>query len=169
MTTKEKLVELKSLMATAGRNVFQRCKLATEILADQDWIAEACDGSELKAIELIEDQYFSDLRGFITVGRLRQLYQAYSEEREWAEFRYDLGAMEAKYREDHPADINRGERKSWKQVAEALQEEVERLKMELRNREEKNRDQERAIARLEIKIEQLESQLNPDHELVSAA
>ena len=84
--TTEKLVELKELAGMAGKNVFRRIKLADEVLSDKDWIAASFDGQEDKALAIVENEYFTDFRGFITVGEMRQVYRWCGIESRWAEY-----------------------------------------------------------------------------------
>ena len=42
--TRNKLAELKTLAKCAKQNIYRRTRLASEILADGDWLAEQHDG-----------------------------------------------------------------------------------------------------------------------------
>jgi hypothetical protein len=112
------------LRAAASSNIYRRAKLATELLADMDWIAEQHDGDEFKARDVIESTLFPDLRSFTTLGRLKQLYTAYPDDAQWRLLRYDLAAMEAMYNDEHkPAKVPQ-QRTNWKQKAAELEEKL---------------------------------------------
>ncbi len=159
MTTKQKLVELKKLAGVAGPNIYQRARIANEVLADKDWIAEQHEGDEFRAIAHLESEFFADLRGYITLGRLRELITAYSEERTWKELRYDLSALEAKHSEEHGEQpALRGQRTSWKAKAEQLSEQVDQL-MRDRARDRQDVDNARASEdKMQARIRELENE-----------
>ena len=121
MTTTQKLAELKRLIKAAEANIYRRIELATEVLHDVEWIAATHDGNEDLAIEALESDYFPDLAGFIPLGRLRQLYKAYAK-KVWAEYRFNLRAMETLYHRDHETvESENRPRKSYKAEVDDLQ------------------------------------------------
>ena len=127
-TTKECLRELKALVATAKLNIYRRVELAMTVLSDLNWIAAEHSGSDLKACDALQSEFFPDLNGYIPLGKLMAMYRTVPEPR-WGEVRYDIAAVEAIYDAEHepvPAG-ERGRRTAWKKIAEERAEEISRL------------------------------------------
>lgn len=97
--TQRKLVRLRELGAKAGPSIYERCKLASEILADDGWIVSQHGGDLDAAEKAIEDEHFADLSGFIVLNLLVAIYRKFPAESDWKELRYSLAAMRSRYRE----------------------------------------------------------------------
>lgn len=97
--TKRKLVRLRELASGAKQNIYERCKLASEILSDRDWIAIEHGGEYDAAQKALEDDFFSDVAGFIVLADLVQIYKQFPVEEKWRELRYNLAALKAAMRE----------------------------------------------------------------------
>ena len=160
--TTQLLAELKILAKDAVSNLYKRIGLAAEVMADLDWIADIYGGSDLKAADALQDEYFRDLGGFISLGKLIAMYKEV-EKTQWEEVRYDVAAVEVIYdglgRETH----ERGERTSWKKIAEergAKIEELERQVTQLLDANGKLREEATELrakhARMEGRMEEIE-------------
>jgi hypothetical protein len=84
---------LGALVRQAGVNYFERATLANELLQDKDWIAAALGGSDWKAVELLQAEFFHDLAGTIHLTDLIRLVQHWPDEKDWRAFGYHLGKM----------------------------------------------------------------------------
>ena len=117
-------------------NLYQRCKLLSEVLNDQQRICKEY-GNEGKARDFFKRQYFSDVIGKITLDDLIDLYEAYPDEADWAEHHYMLIDMVVMYDEarraetPHISERLREPRKNWKKKALELEEELELAKGEI--------------------------------------
>jgi DNA repair exonuclease SbcCD ATPase subunit len=97
--THRKLVRLRELASGARQNIYERCKLASEILADRDWIAIEHGGEYDAAQKALEDDFFSDVAGFIVLADLVLIYKQFPDEAQWKELRYNLAALKGAMRE----------------------------------------------------------------------
>lgn len=190
MNTKQKLIELKKLAGNVatlrgeemrvrqsiGETYHRRAVLSREVLADPDWIGTEFDGDLEKAIKAVEDGYFADLSGAMTVTELHEILSEFEEVTEWREHGFNLLAMLAlartKKRErrepptgepatrravklaDHEAVIDqlnhqRVIAKKYQDQTEELKADNERLRAELR-------DAHRQLAVQEGRIKELE-------------
>ena len=132
LTTKQKVIKLRELSTGAGKNLYQRCKLLSEILADNTYIDSDFDGNEQRARDFFKREYFSDIDGKITLDDLIHIYRAYPDEKIWAGEGYMLGRIAAKYfAEFGPSPGGKPERTNWKAVAADLQADNDALRKDL--------------------------------------
>jgi hypothetical protein len=126
--TKTCLTELKRLVKDAKANLYRRIELAATVLADLDWIAREHGGSELKAHDALQSEFFPDLGGYLSLGKLLQMYRKVGKP-QWEECRYDIAAVEVVYDEQHQTTTaeERGSRTAWKKIAEERAERIEQL------------------------------------------
>jgi len=128
--TTQLLAELKTLASSAADNLYRRIGLAAEVMLDLDWIARTHDGSDLKAHDALQDGYFRDLGGFISLGKLIQMFSKIPVE-QWKEVKFDVAAVEIMYNEatsTEPKDGGeKGVRTAWKPLAEERGKQVDRL------------------------------------------
>lgn len=125
--TTQLLAELKVLAKDAVSNLYKRIGLAADVMADLEWIADIYGGSDLKAADALQDEYFRDLGGFISLGKLIAMYKSV-EKTQWEEVRYDVAAVEVIY--DDQATGEKAKRKSptsWKKMYEEAAKKVEEL------------------------------------------
>lgn len=156
--TKRALLELKRLAAESGKNIYRRVELAVAVLGDVDWIATEHGGSQENAEKAMTSEFFADLRGYVSLGRLRDLHRHVPREK-WEELRCDLAAVDAFERESHkPAygGCPRSPSRSWKEVAteqksdlEKKQAEILRLRAELARVTQENQRLRRRVEELE--------------------
>lgn len=155
-TTTQLLAELKTLAKDAGANIYRRIQLATEVLRDHEWIAVTCNGNEDQAIKLLESEYFADLHGYVTLGRMRQLLKEFSREAEWQEYNYDLAAMDALYEERHKDDPSTPrQHTNWKAQVAEREEEIQQLNADRRRDREELKENRQTISRLEADVQKL--------------
>lgn len=126
ITTTQKLAQLKQLAADAKTNLYQRVKLAVEILADRQYV-DSVHGSEDKAMHFLQSEGFPYIEK--TVGQLVAIYNRFPNEDDWDKRNYNLTVMwdevkAAKKKQGKPTD----ERVSWKQKYEELEQEYELLR-----------------------------------------
>jgi hypothetical protein len=130
MRTTEKVNLLKSRNGEDNRSLYERCKLATEVMADLEYIEEAHGGSDVLALDYLTDNCFSALKnvgGWVTAGALIELYKAFPEEQQWQERKYNLQVMRDELREK-VEDIPPRQTRNWKQLYEELREKYEELR-----------------------------------------
>lgn len=153
--TKQALSQLKKLVKEATNNVYARIRHADTVMQDTQWIEEVHDGSDLKAQDALQSEFFPDLNGYITLGKLRAMYHNVSEE-EWKKNRFDIAAVEIVYEsqaESGPKDPR--ERTSWKKEAEKLADEVERYKLAHKQSSELARKLQEEVEQLRAEVERL--------------
>jgi hypothetical protein len=96
---KQILAELKRIAPEGEANLFQRIKLAAELLADTDWLGEQHGGDEDRAGEWLEAEFFASLCGYVPLLKVVAVFRKFPSEATWAEYRYNLRALEALYDE----------------------------------------------------------------------
>jgi len=163
-STTQALAQLRTLAAEASANLYSRIGLAAEVLADLDWIATIFSGSDHKAVDAIQHEYFRDLGGYISLGKLLQMYARIDADG-WKECKYDVAAVEVMYDELSSArpDSPPAKRTCWKAIAEergAKIEQLERQIAELVAANESLRDENMSLraasSRLEGRIEEMD-------------
>jgi len=132
MTTKQCLMELKKLAATTRENIYRRVELAATVLGDLDWIAIEHGGDDLKAHDAVQNEFFPDLDGYVSLGKLIDTYRNFPRPK-WEEYRFNVAAVVAAYDEQRAPGEERAPttRTAWKQVAEERTEELARSKAKL--------------------------------------
>jgi len=141
MTTKQALAELKKLAASAADNLYRRIELAATVMQDLDWIASVHDGSDLKAQDALQSEFFKDLGGYVTLGKLIAMYR-HVPATDWKECRYDVAAVEVLYdQQAAPDQKETRNRKAWKAAAEELEQKLDVA--------------ERRVASLQTKVDEL--------------
>jgi hypothetical protein len=159
MTTKQALAELKKLAKEAGRSLYRRLELAAVVLQDLDWIAQVHGGSDLKAQDALEDEFFRDVGGYVTLGKLLAMYR-HVPKAKWVELRYKVQAIELEYDEQAAPDKREtGVRTAWKQIAEERGDKLEAAERKILILQAKVDGLTSENERLKGRIEQLEKML----------
>lgn len=158
--TTQRLAQLKNLADQAAENLYERIKLASEVLEDLDWIAECFGGSDLKAMDTLQADYFRDLGGFITMGELIRMYKTLPKH-VWEECRYNVAAVQVEYKNrTQPESTNEkkgGGRPKWKEIAEEAQQRIETLERQVEQLLEANQSLRAERDEWRQKAEELES------------
>lgn len=135
-TTSQKHAELKSLGKKGKDLLFQRLKLTDEILRDSDYVDQF--GSEVKLIEILEADEWSDFASRPGLTVLIKAYRLHPERATWEEYKFDWAAI---VELDREARESTSDRVNWKKRCEelelansALQAEVRLLKDLLQER-----------------------------------
>jgi len=160
-TTKTCLSELKRLVKEAKENIYRRCELASTVLNDLDWIASEHGGSELKAQDALAHEFFPDLNGYVSLGKLVLMFRNVSKA-EWSECRYDIAAVEAVFDEQRGTTTEEvGKRTSWKKLAteraeriKELESQIERFAIDNERLSAENADLHSRVSRLEGALEE---------------
>lgn len=155
MTTKQALAELKSLSKAAADNLYRRLELSAKVMADLDWIAQVHGGSDLKAQDALQSEFFADLGGYVTLGTLLAMFRNVPKS-EWATCRYNVAAVEVIYRDQANGVTKQGTRTAWKKIAEDRLEQLEAAEARIQELESIVSEQAAKIARQGGQIEQLE-------------
>ena len=92
LTADQKYLKLRSMADKAGESLYHRIKMATELLADRDWVdaEDKGGGNEEIARERIGKDCFHDLLRLTTFETLLELYRVIPEQKTWSEHRYNL-------------------------------------------------------------------------------
>lgn len=156
--TTQLLAELRTLAQAAEKNLYQRIGLAREVLQDVDWIASVHGGSDLKAADALQDEYFRDLGGYVSLGKLMSMYRHVTRE-QWEELRYDVAAVEVVYDDATRETHEKGERTSWKKVAEERGQRVSELEKQVTQLLEANGQLREENTELRARVARLEGRL----------
>lgn len=98
-----RLVRLADLANRSGRMMYERAKLANELIADHAWVDGV--GDEAKAYEELE-AHFADLGGLVSVENLTLLYRDF-DEGVWLANNWSLKVLYAKWQETHRSEDTR--------------------------------------------------------------
>lgn len=188
---------LKELAGKAGELAFERVGLAAKLLADVHWLAEEFPvgtkeedgkrvrtGGEEAARDYLEQDFFGDLCGALTLGQLLKIYQRFPTLAEWKRHNFHLARLWAAALEveaaEKPEPPKSERRKAtvamleeaeesiqhWRAVAERQEREAVKASSSLAEIRRKLEEKEREIARLQGRIEELERMLG--RQLVAA-
>lgn len=179
----ELLAKLKKMASQAGEALFERAKMAAEVLADSQCIAEQFGGDREKAEETIKDECFPDLSMGGWFERLLVLRDKYPDIETWRQHKFNLQRLWIEYEKTKPPEP-KGERNGpvARKVHEELQnkfeargKELETANYQLRRErekavdwEERCHDLERELAEAKGRIATLELVLNQRPELAVA-
>ena len=130
MKANEIVSRLRRLSKEAGANVYERCHLAAELLADKAWIDSEHGGDDFAALEAIEDDFFHDLA--VPLTDLVRLTQHFPDEKDWAARHYNLRKMLAALKVGGNAERPAARRATLKEV-EDLRDKVKRFEAANKN------------------------------------
>lgn len=128
--TKKALIRLKELRGGVESALFDRIDLCKKVLGDWDWIDANHGGDEFVARDHLEGEFFPDLKGFIGLGVLLDIFGEFPDRDQWAEQRFSLQAMHALWRERCREEAMPQERKSYKPLYEESEAQVKELVFE---------------------------------------
>ena len=157
--TKEKLKTLAVQSEQANANLYQRVRLAFEILGDNIYLAEEFDGDQDKAATHLGNKYFAALCGYVPLLKLIAIYKTFSGEASGRENNYDIRAMEILYdreRQKEESVSTQRSKPSYKAQAEKLEDEVEDLMLSKRRLERELEELKGENSRLKGRVEFLQ-------------
>lgn len=147
------LTELRTLQGQAGANYYRRTALAAQLLADRQWLEAEHRGNEIKAAKAIEDVYFHDVCGLLSLWDLLAIVRKFPDEAQWAARGYHLRRL-------REACKVKGKKRTRRQatLAElyAAQQALERAQAELDEVRPRLKSLERENERLKGRVEELE-------------
>lgn len=183
MNTASALAKLKEMAKRAGEGIFERAKLASQVLADDQWIVNACHGNRDEAIELLEKEYFPELSTVFSLDKLVTLYEKFQNIDDWIHHKFNLNALWGTYLATLPKEpVPQGGIRKWpipnkihnealekireleykvKKSDESFQNQSDRI----RNLEEENRKLREENAELRGRVKQLERMMMRNREL----
>lgn len=134
-TPSQKLARLRDLMESAKANYFERITLAHELMLDKAWIDSEHRGDVDKAAQALEDLYFHDLCGLLSLWNLITIVQKFPTPESWKKYKHNLRVMFDKCRRDaKPKKVTPAKpKKPEQQEIEWLKETVHKKDKELRN------------------------------------
>lgn len=95
MTGREMYAELVNLRNQAGQNIYQRLKIADQLLSNKDWVEDETQGGGdiSKACDRLEQDCFADLCGVLSLPQMLEIYKHYKSEKTWRDNKYNLRKM----------------------------------------------------------------------------
>lgn len=153
--TTQLLAELRTLAKEARENLYRRVGLAAQVMADLDWIAAVHGGSDIKAAEALRDEYFHDIGGYITLGKLIQIHAKMPRE-EWDALRCNIAAIEVEYDRQYGPQPTKRESTHWKPIAEEQEQRADKAEAELSGSRELLDRQRTELDGLRDRVRQLE-------------
>ena len=152
--TKKAFLRLKELSGQAGPHIYERVSIAFKVLDDHDWIIEIHHGDDGLAREAVQDEYFRDLGKLISLDSLLNILREFPTEEEWAEYRYDLGAMKALYDERRETTKPRQQRQTATiQELHEAQDKIEALQRTIRKQRTRIKELESEVTALRQQVE----------------
>lgn len=162
--SRQLLARLKSLLGEAGRNYYERIKIAESLLTDRQWVASEHGGDDYKAAEVLEDEYFHDLCGLMGLWDLLHIYRRFPELKDWEANGFHLRKMFDQLKAEHRpvrterrtarvADLERLEAE--KKDAEC---QLKKVKADLKAKDEVVQSKDERIAELESRVKKLEAE-----------
>lgn len=115
-STRRNLNRLRELAGKAGENIYERCQLATALLDDHDWIAAEHGGSQSKAMDWLEEDFFADLSGSFPLGRLLQIFRHFPNIAQWKKRKFHLRDLLADMLEEQNNEPGAKERRERRTV-----------------------------------------------------
>jgi hypothetical protein len=101
--TRTALRNLRTLAGRTGELYRERIAESITALRDQIWLQSQFGGSYDKAVEYLQEQWFQDISGFITLHKLLKIYRTIPVAK-WRSYNYNLRALELLH--DHPEYAN---------------------------------------------------------------
>jgi hypothetical protein len=161
--TRQNFIRLKELRDQAGNTLFERLRLATACLQDDDFVAEIHRGDIFRAQDAIAGEFFPDMIGpsvaKIDFAKMLSIYREFPEEQFWKDHKYNLIAMEILYDEKRKqaADLEpkRSRRAATLKEIEELEGQAKQLGAVIEQRNKLIESKDRMIEQLRQKIEDL--------------
>lgn len=155
------LRRLEELFGQAGPNIFERVRLATELLDNRHWLDHSeYKGDQAAAAEALQEKFFRDIGKLISIFRLCDVFRRFPEEKEWRALGYDLKAMWFKYQEATSTEGEKEKPRAQRHTAklkelEATQEKVTDLEFRLKKADISASDKDAMIVQLRQEVERL--------------
>lgn len=165
MTATQIEAKLKEMAHKSASVLYERLRLADQLLSDADWLAQFA-GVLDDAEAYLGLEYFREFHGLVSLSKLVAMYRRVPHEK-WEEYKFDVAAIEILYDDEVvQREPTSHKRTSWKTLAGKLQEEVDELKAKLRMEsqlrsayEEKCDDLKDRLAKQVAKLARLEGRL----------
>lgn len=89
------LRELAELRDKSGATLYKRLRLAQELLSDPDWVRSPSGGGghEGAALDRLEDNYFADVCGALSLPNMLEVLRRVPDEAVWKANKYNLRRM----------------------------------------------------------------------------
>lgn len=178
--TRKLLTQLKALAGQAGRNYFERIRIAEALLSDKHWLAAEHGGDDYRAAEVLEAEFFHDVCGMMGLFDLLHIYRRFPNVADWEKNGFRLREMYAQLKaEQRPAatterrtakvaDVVRleGEKKAVEFQLKKVKDDVKAKDVALQTKDERIGELETRVKRLETenlklrgRLEQMEAVL----------
>ncbi len=164
MTESQILADLRELTEAVGSNHYQRIKLADQLMQRREWIASSFKGDDYRAAEMLEEEFFHDLSGAMTIWNLLTIYRKFPLEKDWKAKQYNLRMLLSACKPPVSEKAGKQERKSVKYAEfEATQQRAKEAEFQLKRKEKEIEsyrlrvtELEQENSRLHGRVEQLE-------------
>lgn len=127
MKTSEILAKLKAMATKAGEAIFERAKLADEVLTDKAWLDSEFQGDHDRAMEVVEADYFPELATAFGLSSLLTLAREFPDVATWRQHKFNLSKLWAEYEERHKEETPKIERRKQPKIAD-VEERDEKIK-----------------------------------------
>ncbi len=145
---KEKFSRLQVLSNEAGPALFERIKIASEIMSDTGYIEARYANDEEACSEELGRKYFLDLAGLMSVWQLVEVFRAFPNEEIWKEDSYNLKVLRDRYLANREKPTGGGRRSAKIEDIKERDEKIEELKYNIKRFEETSKREEKEITRL---------------------
>lgn len=97
MTPEQIKARLDNLAGQAGKVMFERVRLAAELMANLQWVCREFRGDDRAAREYLEARYFGEMMGTVHLGQLFTLYSRFPDPDEWKVRQWNVQKMWAEH------------------------------------------------------------------------
>ena len=149
------LDRLKELINDAGRNYYERVKIADQLLSNKVWMESAYGGDDYKDAEMLEREYFHDLSGSMSIFELLQIYRKFNNEGDWKKHNYNLKVL---YAQCKKVESSRSRTTVKLADFEAVQAEAAEFKFKYKENEKQLKIKMSCIEKLEERVRELENE-----------
>ena len=155
-STAKLLARLKELSDDAGVNYYERISIADSLMQDREWLKTSFKSDDYAAAEYLQDTFFHDLSGSMTIWMLLQIYRKFPNKTDWKNEGYNLRTLYAKCKP--PIEKKTGGTRVAIKVAdhEKLIQEVKEKQFEIRKVKQLCQDHETELEALQKTCNQLE-------------
>lgn len=159
MDNNDLIMRLRDLSNKAGENYYERIEIADTLLKDKEWVKLHYSGDAFRAADHLQECYFHDLCGLLTIWDLMHIYRKFPKKDDWVKHKYNLRKMNELIKVKQPANTSGGgaTRRSAKIAdLEDLEQKNVHLERKLQTQTKVVDEKDRKIADLEAQIRTLQ-------------
>jgi hypothetical protein len=148
------LIRLKSLANHAGRNYYERVKIATTLLDDHEWVESAYKGDAYRAAESLEHEFFHDLCSARSIWELITIFRKFPERAQWEQRKWNLTVLAAACKPDRE-ELNTPRRIKVAEFEEVQKQKAD-LEFQVKRLDKESTNKENVIVGLQKRVAELE-------------